>query len=42
MIAREDTPGRRQLAAYLVPAPGADAPAAGDLRDHLTPPCPTT
>jgi acyl carrier protein len=35
VIAREDTPGRRQLAAYLVPAPAATIPPAGDLRGWL-------
>src|ERR1700677_4846169 len=41
VIAREDTPGRKQLAAYLVPAPGgADVPSAGDLRGWLAAPLP--
>ncbi|MGV9292406.1 condensation domain-containing protein, partial [Streptomyces sp. NPDC003719] len=31
---REDTPGNKQLTAYLVPTPG-HAPTAGDLRTHL-------
>jgi acyl carrier protein len=35
VTAREDTPGRRQLAAYLVPAPATAVPAAGDLRSWL-------
>ena len=35
MIAREDTPGRKHLAAYLVPAPGTTAPATADLRARL-------
>ncbi|HEX6525920.1 MAG TPA: amino acid adenylation domain-containing protein, partial [Streptosporangiaceae bacterium] len=33
VIAREDTPGRKHLAAYIVPATGR--PAADDLRAHL-------
>ena len=40
VTAREDTPGRRHLAAYLAPAAGATAtasvPSAGDLRDWLS------
>ncbi|HEX6448633.1 MAG TPA: amino acid adenylation domain-containing protein, partial [Trebonia sp.] len=35
VIAREDTPGRKQLAAYLVPAPGSAAPGTGELRGWL-------
>ena len=35
VTAREDTPGRRHLAAYLVPAPAAAMPATADLRAHL-------
>ena len=35
MIAREDTPGRKYLAAYLVPANGTAAPDPNDLHNHL-------
>ncbi|HZR48407.1 MAG TPA: condensation domain-containing protein, partial [Streptosporangiaceae bacterium] len=35
VIAREDTPGRKQLTAYLIPAAGATPPDAGDLRGWL-------
>ncbi len=35
VTAREDTPGRRHLAAYLAPAPAAAMPATADLRAHL-------
>ncbi|MFJ3306305.1 amino acid adenylation domain-containing protein [Streptomyces sp. NPDC086549] len=37
VLAREDTPGVKRLAAYVVPPPGADAPTAAELRDHLAP-----
>ncbi|HXL89166.1 MAG TPA: amino acid adenylation domain-containing protein, partial [Streptosporangiaceae bacterium] len=36
VTAREDIPGRKQLAAYLARAAGTTAPAVGDLRDWLT------
>ena len=36
VIDREDEPGRRYLAAYLVPVAGADAPGISDLRDHVS------
>jgi amino acid adenylation domain-containing protein len=35
VIVREDTPGDARLVAYLVPAEGAAAPSAAQLRDHL-------
>ncbi|MEU6221503.1 amino acid adenylation domain-containing protein [Streptomyces sp. NPDC047022] len=35
VVVREDTAGVRRLVAYLVPAPGAAVPDAGDLREHL-------
>ncbi|MFI5774525.1 amino acid adenylation domain-containing protein, partial [Streptomyces sp. NPDC051658] len=35
VIAREDRPGIRTLAAYVVPTPGHPAPGADDLRAHL-------
>ncbi|MEW5928741.1 MAG: non-ribosomal peptide synthase/polyketide synthase [Gemmatimonadota bacterium] len=34
-VAREDEPGERRLAAYLVPRGGVDAPAPAALRAHL-------
>jgi acyl carrier protein len=36
VTAREDAPGRRHLAAYIVPAPGTAAPGTSDLRGWLT------
>ncbi|HZR52502.1 MAG TPA: condensation domain-containing protein, partial [Streptosporangiaceae bacterium] len=35
VIAREDTPGHKHLAAYTVPADGSTAPDPADLRAHL-------
>ncbi|MFI9782965.1 amino acid adenylation domain-containing protein [Kitasatospora sp. NPDC051984] len=35
VIVREDQPGDRRLAAYVVPADGAAAPGPDELRDHL-------
>src|SRR5581483_2765388 len=35
VIAREDTPGHKHLAAYTVPAGGSTAPDPADLRAHL-------
>ncbi|MGW3210311.1 amino acid adenylation domain-containing protein [Streptomyces sp. NPDC001135] len=35
VVAREDRPGIRTIAAYVVPVPGAD-PSARELRAHLT------
>ncbi|MEN3359374.1 MAG: hypothetical protein V7637_3356, partial [Mycobacteriales bacterium] len=35
VLARDNDAGHRQLVAYLVPAPGAAAPAAADLREWL-------
>ncbi len=35
VVVREDTPGNRRLVAYFTAAPGAPAPAAGDLRARL-------
>ncbi|HEV2734106.1 MAG TPA: non-ribosomal peptide synthetase, partial [Longimicrobiaceae bacterium] len=35
VVVREDTPGARRLVAYFTAAPGAPAPALGDLRTHL-------
>jgi len=35
VVAREDSPGNKQLAAYLVIAPGAETPNVSDLRAHL-------
>ncbi len=35
VIAREDIPGGKQLAAYLVAAPGGSAPDPADLRAYL-------
>jgi amino acid adenylation domain-containing protein len=34
-VVREDTPGARRLVAYFTAAPGAPAPAVGDVRAHL-------
>ncbi|HLL46694.1 MAG TPA: AMP-binding protein, partial [Longimicrobiaceae bacterium] len=34
-VVREDAPGDRRIAAYLVPAAGREAPAAGELRAWL-------
>ena len=35
VTAREDTPGRKHLAAYVVHAPGTAPPDPAELRDHL-------
>ncbi|HEX6861738.1 MAG TPA: condensation domain-containing protein, partial [Thermoanaerobaculia bacterium] len=35
VVAREDTPGNKQLAAYAVTAPGAETPSVTDLRAWL-------
>ncbi|MET0395230.1 MAG: non-ribosomal peptide synthase/polyketide synthase, partial [Longimicrobiaceae bacterium] len=34
-VVREDAPGDRRIAAYLIPAAGAEAPPAGELRAWL-------
>ncbi|MFD6491733.1 amino acid adenylation domain-containing protein [Streptomyces sp. NPDC060188] len=37
VLAREDSPGVKRLAAYVVPSAGGEAPSAGELRSHLAP-----
>jgi Phosphopantetheine attachment site/AMP-binding enzyme C-terminal domain len=38
---RHDLPGGDGIAAYILPAPGRDAPAPGELREHLATMLPT-
>jgi nonribosomal peptide synthetase DhbF len=38
---RHDLPGGDAIAAYILPAPGHDAPAPGELREHLATMLPT-
>ncbi|MFE9435268.1 amino acid adenylation domain-containing protein [Streptomyces sp. NPDC006640] len=37
VVAREDSPGVKRLAAYVVPATGGEAATAAELRSHLAP-----